>query len=137
MDVDEEVAEVLVHAGFTSVKELVREEKRVALRAIDEFDEDIVTALVERAGEVLLTRAISDRACGTVQPELLSLQGMDEVLAQKLADNGILTCEQLADCSVDEIVELTGLGVDQDRERIARLIMLARAPWFEPQTRGV
>ncbi len=129
LDVDEEVAQILAQEGFTSVEEIayVPEEE---LLAIEEFDEEIVRELRDRASDALLTRAISaEEALSDAEPaeDLLDMEGMDEKTARQLAAMGVVTMEDLAEQSVDELMELEGM----DEQRAAELIMTARAPWFE------
>jgi N utilization substance protein A len=97
--------------------------------AIEEFDEEMVTELRERAKDVMLTRAIaSEEALDGAEPaeDLLSMEGMEQGLAYQLAARGIKTMEDLAEQSVDDLMELE----DMDEERAGQLIMTARAPWF-------
>ncbi|RTZ72544.1 MAG: transcription termination/antitermination protein NusA [Gammaproteobacteria bacterium] len=129
LDVDEEVAQILAQEGFTSVEEIayVPEEE---LLAIEEFDEDIVEELCNRASDALLTKAIAkEEALSDAEPaeDLLNMEGMTEELAHQLASQGIVTMEDLAEQSVDELMELEGM----DEKRAGELIMTARAPWFE------
>ncbi len=129
LDVDEEVALILAQEGFTSVEEIayVPEEE---LLAIEEFDEDIVEELRNRASDALLTKAIAkEEALSDAEPaeDLLNMEGMTEELAHQLASQGIVTMEDLAEQSVDELMELEGM----DEKRAGELIMTARAPWFE------
>jgi len=129
LDVDEEVAQILAQEGFTNVEEIayVPEEE---LLAIEEFDEEIVRELRDRASDALLTRAISrEETLSDAEPaeDLLNMEGMDEATARQLASVGVVTMEDLAEQSVDELMELEGM----DEQRAAELIMTARAPWFE------
>ena len=128
LNVDEEVAAILVQEGFTTIDEIAYVPASELLE-IEEFDEDIVEALRSRARDVLLARAIQggDETEGEPAEDLLSLEGMDEDLARRLASHGILTQEDLAELSVDELMEMVE---DMDEERAAALIMAARAPWF-------
>ncbi|HEB83283.1 MAG TPA: transcription termination/antitermination protein NusA [Gammaproteobacteria bacterium] len=128
LDVDAEVAEILVSEGFTTIEEVayVPEEE---LLAIDEFDEDIVTELRNRASDYLLTQAIMMEEVleeHKPQEDLLAMEGMDTELAYQLAAKGVCSMEDLAEQSVDELMEIEGM----DEERASALIMTARAPWF-------
>ena len=127
LHVDEDVAAVLVEEGFSTVDE-VAYVPLSEMMAIREFDEGIVTLLRDRAKDVLLTRAIASEESLDREPapDLLQMEGMDEVLAFGLARNGVITMEDLAEQSVDELMEMTGV----DAERAAALIMKAREPWF-------
>jgi N utilization substance protein A len=128
LDVDEEVAVILVQEGFTSIDEVAYVPVSEMLQ-IEEFDEDIVEELRGRAKDVLLTRAISsEEELTSVEPaeDLLKMDGMDADLAYKLAHIGIVTMEDLAEQSVDELLEVDEL----DEEKAAKLIMTAREPWF-------
>ena len=130
LDVDEEVALILVQEGFSSVEEIAYVPASELLQ-VEEFDEDVVEELRGRARDVLLTQAIAGEESAEELPEddLLNMEGMDEVLAHRLAENGIRSMEDLAEQSVDDIVDIEGL----DEKRAAELIMTARAPWFAEQ----
>jgi N utilization substance protein A len=128
LDVDEEIAGILVQEGFSSIDEVAYVPLSEML-AIEEFDEEMVEELRNRAKDVLLTRAIaSEEELGDVVPaeDLLQMEGMDEHLAYILAKRGVVTMENLAEQSVDELMEIDGM----DEERAGKLIMTARAPWF-------
>ncbi|GAB4186619.1 MAG: transcription termination factor NusA [Wenzhouxiangellaceae bacterium] len=132
LDVDEEVAAILVQEGFTNVEE-VAYVPETELLAIAEFDEDIVNELRRRARDALLTQLIArEEALEEHKPadDLLALEGMNESLAYRLAERGIQTRDDLAECAVDEVEDLEGL----DSETAAALIMRARAHWFEDET---
>ncbi len=132
LGVDEEVGEILAREGFSTIEEVAYVPASEMLE-IEEFDEEIVTELRERAKDALLTMAISkeESYLGAAEPseELLAMEGMDEELATKLAGRGITTLEELAEQGVDDLLEIEGL----DRERAAQLIMKAREPWFAEQ----
>lgn len=134
LDVDEEVANILVQEGFSSVEE-VAYVPASELVEIEEFDEDIVEELRQRARDALLTQLIAaEEQLDENKPadDLLALEGMDEKLAYELAVNGVRTQEDLAELSLDELTEYEGM----DEERAAALIMNARAPWFVEQQEG-
>ena len=129
LDVDEEVATILVQEGFSSIEEVAYVPEKEMLE-IEEFDESLVHELRDRARDVMLTRAlVSEERLADSEPaeDLLSMEGMDEALAYELAGRGVVTMEDLADQSVDELMEIEGM----DPERAGQLIMTARAPWFE------
>jgi N utilization substance protein A len=128
LDVDEEIAIILVQEGFSSVEEVAYVPENEMLD-VEEFDEDLVNELRGRARDVMLTRAIaSEEKLADAKPaeDLLTMAGMDKALAFELAGRGIVTMEDLADQSVDELLEIEGL----ESERAGELIMTARAPWF-------
>ncbi|MFU8895963.1 MAG: transcription termination factor NusA [Gammaproteobacteria bacterium] len=129
LDVDEEVAVILVQEGFSTVEEIAYVPTS-ELVAIEEFDEDIVEELRSRARDVLITQAIvKEEKLDQSEPaaDLLELEGMDKGLAYVLADRGIRTREDLADQATDDLEDIEGL----DPERAGKLIMAARAHWFE------
>ncbi len=129
LDVDEEVAEVLVQEGFTSVEEVAYVPLDEIL-AIDGFDEEIANELRNRAKDALLTQAIAseeDLSSANIADDLLNMEGMDDELALQLAKKNILSMEDLAEQAVDELMDIEGM----DEERAGELIMTARAPWFE------
>ncbi len=131
LDVDEEVAVILVQEGFSTIEEVAYVPAEEML-GIEEFDEGIVQELRDRAKDVLLTRAITNaERLGGEPPEadLLEMDGMTDELAFSLAARGIKSREDLAEQSVDELMELEGMT----EELAAQLIMTARAPWFETE----
>jgi len=130
INVDEEVAAVLVNEGFSSVEEIAYVPNEELLK-IEEFDEAIVEELRNRARDALLTKAIAkaEKVDAVLEPELLAIEGMDEETAEKLAEAGINSRDNLADLATDELVEMTGL----EEQRASDLIMAARAHWFAPE----
>jgi N utilization substance protein A len=129
LDVDEDVSEVLVQEGFTSLEEIAYVPLDEIL-AIDGFDEEIANELRDRAKDALLTQAIAseeDISAANIADDLRNIEGMDDVLALALSKKGILNMEELAEQSVDELMDID----DMDEERAGKLIMTARAPWFE------
>jgi transcription termination/antitermination protein NusA len=129
LDVDEEVAVILVQEGFSTIEEIAYVPTSELL-AIEEFDEDIVEELRSRARDVLITQAIvKEEKLDQTEPseDLLSLDGMDRELAFMLASRGIRSREDLADQAMDDLEDIEGL----DSERAGKLIMAARAHWFE------
>ncbi len=127
LDVDEEVAEILLQEGFATLEE-VAYVPITELLEIEAFDEGTVNELRSRARNALLVQAIaSEENIEQVDPNLLKLDGMDAQLAAKLAAQGVRTRDALADLAVDELSELTGV----DGERAKGLILAARAHWFE------
>ncbi|HAD44822.1 MAG TPA: transcription termination/antitermination protein NusA, partial [Alcanivorax sp.] len=134
LDVDEDVAGVLVDEGFSTLEEVAYVPTEEML-AIEGFDEDIVEALRQRAKDALLTRAlVSEEKFDQAEPadDLLAMEGMDRDLAVELASRGIVTMEDLAEQAVDDLLDIEGL----EEERAAQLIMTARAPWFEGEEAG-
>ena len=126
--IDEDVAEVLVEEGFASLEEVAYVPMEEFL-AIDGFDEDIAEELRNRAKDALLTKALAvEEQAENSKPadDLLTMEGMDDALAYMLAAKGIITMEDLAELSVDELMEVDGM----DEERASALIMKAREPWF-------
>lgn len=128
LDVDDDLAEVLVQEGFTTVEEVAYVPQSEMLD-IEGFDEDLIEALKARAKDALLTKAIaSEEKLEGSEPaeDLLTMDGMDRHLAFVLASKGIVTMEDLAEQSVDDLTDIDEL----DETRAAELIMTARAPWF-------
>ncbi len=126
LDVDEEVASILVDEGFSSLDEVAYVPMEEFLK-IEEFDEEIIEELRSRARNALLALAITGEG-GKPAQDLLEMKGMNNALAQLLASKGICTMEDLAEQATDELVEIEGIGIDE--EQAAKLIMTARAPWF-------
>ena len=128
LDVDEELAGILVQEGFSNVEEVAYVPESELL-AIEEFDEGIVSELRRRARDALLTQMIaSEEQLEENRPaeDLLALKGMTEAIAFRLAEQGIRTRDDLAECAVDELEDVKEL----DPETSAELIMEARAHWF-------
>ena len=128
LDVDEDVAVVLVEEGFTSLEEVAYVPLE-EMSAIEGFDEDIAEELRARAKDALLTRALaSEEQLSNIEPaeDLLTMEGMDPALAYKLTAKSIITMEDLAEQAVDDLMDID----DMDEEKAAALIMTARAPWF-------
>jgi len=132
LDVDEDIADILIAEGFTSLEE-VAYVPITEMNEIESFDEDTVNELRSRARNALLTEAIQrEESVENVEEALLGLEGMDTEIAAKLASHGITTRDGLADLAGDELVELTGI----DAEKAQDLVMKARAHWFEPADAG-
>ncbi|OIQ65000.1 hypothetical protein GALL_534450 [mine drainage metagenome] len=126
LDVDEEIADMLVQEGFSSVEEVAYVPIGEMLE-IEGFDEELVNELRARARNALLTDAIaSEEKVENVTNDLASLDGMDGEMLRLLAEHGITSSEDLAELGADELVEMTGV----EAERASTLIMAARAPWF-------
>ncbi len=128
LDVDEEIADVLVEVGLTNVEEIAYVPVEEMLE-IEGFDEELVEALRSRAKDAVLINAIaSEEAIETSVPaeDLVEMEGMDDELAHEMAAKGIVTMEDLADQAVDDLLEFSGM----DEERAGKLIMKAREPWF-------
>jgi len=129
LDVDEEVALILVQEGFASVEE-VAYVPASELMQIEEFDEDIVNELRNRARDVLLTQAIvAEEIIENAEPaeDLLELKGVTKILASKLASKGVITREDLAELASDDLIEIH----DMEKEKADALIMEARSHWFD------
>ncbi len=128
LDINEEVAEILVEEGFTSIEEVAYVPLE-EMMAVEDFDEEIAEELRSRAKDALLTQAIaSEEVLGSNEPaeDLLEMDGMDRHLAYILASREIITMEDLAEQAVDELMDID----DMTEERAGELIMTARAPWF-------
>lgn len=129
LDVDEEVAQILVQEGFVSVEEVAYVPHQELLD-IEEFDEDIVNELRSRAQDALLTKAIaSEEVLESSKPseELLALEGLEERVAYNLAAKGVVTLDDLGELSIDELMEFDGMN----EELAGKLIMKAREHWFQ------
>jgi len=126
LDVDQEVADILIEEGFTGLEEIAYVPLQELLE-IEAFDEDTINELRNRARNALLTEAIAQEERVETAQDLLSLEGVTPELAAKLAEGQVLTRDDLADLSVDELIELTGI----DEEQAKQLIVRARAHWFE------
>jgi len=129
LDVDEDVANILIEEGFSSLEEIAYVPLAEMLE-IEDFDEATVNELRNRARDVLLTEAIvTEEQLEGIADDLLTLEGMDKTLAAKLVSQGIRTRDDLADLAVDELTEMTSITTEQ----ASALISVARAHWFEQQ----
>jgi N utilization substance protein A len=126
LDVDEEVADILIAEGFTSLEEVAYVPLQEMLE-IEAFDEDTVNELRTRAKDALLTMEIAkEEEVEALSESLKGLEGLTPELIAKLAEGGIHTRDDLADLAVDELVDLTGI----DDEQAKALILKAREHWF-------
>ena len=129
LDVDEEIADILIAEGFNSLEEVAYVPLQEMLE-IESFDEDTVNELRARAKDVLLTMEIArEESVGEVSQDLRDLEGLTPELIAKLAENGVHTRDDLADLAIDELTDLTG----QSAEDAKALIMKAREHWFAGQ----
>jgi len=131
LDVDEELATELANEGFTSLEEVAYVPLEEMLE-IEGFDDEIVEELRRRAKDALLNQALaSEEELEGKEPaeDLLNMDGMERHLALVLASKGIVCMEDLAEQSIDELMDIDGM----DEEKAGKLIMTARAPWFEGQ----
>ena len=126
LDVDQEIADILIEEGFTSLEEVAYVPLQEMLE-IESFDEDTVNELRTRAKDALLTMEIArEESVEEVSQDLRDLEGVTPELIAKLADGGIHTRDELADLATDELTDITA----QTPEEATALIMLARAHWF-------
>lgn len=128
LQVDEDVAAILVQEGFSSIEDVAYIPENEMLE-IEDFDKEIVEELRNRAKNCLLTQALeSEEKCSNNEPadDLLNMEGMTRELAYILASHEVITMEDLAELAVDDLLEITEL----DQEEAAKLIMKAREPWF-------
>jgi N utilization substance protein A len=129
LDVDEEVADILVQEGFTNLEEVAYVPVNEMLD-IEAFDEETVNELRRRARNALLTEEIaSEEKIENAAEDLLNMEGMDNQTARTLASKGVATMDALADLDIEELTGMTGMDI----ERAKQLIMTARAPWFADQ----
>ncbi|PCJ50270.1 MAG: transcription termination/antitermination protein NusA [Gammaproteobacteria bacterium] len=129
IDVDEELALVLIQEGFTTIEEIAYIPQSEMME-IEGFDEDLVEELRNRAKNALLTKAlVSEEKLEKQDPaeDLLNMEGMDKHLAYVLASKGVVCMEDLAELAIDDLLEIEKM----DEEKAGSLIMTARAPWFE------
>lgn len=128
LDVDEEIADILINEGFTGLEEVAYVPIQELLD-IEAFDEETVNELRTRARNALLTEAIAQEERVQTARELLDIEGIDAALVAKLAENEIVTLDDLAELAADELAELTGVT----EEKASDMIMQARAHWFEDE----
>jgi N utilization substance protein A len=126
LDVDEEIADLLIAEGFTSLEQVAYVPMEEMLE-IESFDEDMANELRTRAKGALLTMEIAnEESVEEASLDLRDLEGLTPELIGKLADGGVHTRDDLADLAVDELTEITGQSADEAKT----LIMKARAHWF-------
>ena len=126
LDVDADIADILVHEGFSTLEEIAYVPIDELIQ-IEAFDEDTVNELRSRASAVILKEAISnEEKIQSPADDLLNMEGMDSDTAKLLASKSIITMEDLAELAADELIDI----VKMDEERAKELIMTARAPWF-------
>ncbi len=128
LDVDEEVADILIDEGFTGLEEVAYVPLQELLD-IDAFDEETVNELRTRARNALLTEAIAQEERVNTAQDLLEIEGLTPELVARLAENEIVDIDSLAELATDELAEITGL----DAEAASELIMKARAHWFDDE----
>jgi len=129
LDIDEDIAAVLVQEGFSSLEEVAYVPLE-EMMGIEGFDEEIAEELRSRAKDALLTQALASEEkleAGEPQEDLLTMDGMDEITAKALAAIGVCSMEDLAEQAIDDLLDVQGI----DEERAGELILTARAPWFE------
>jgi len=129
LDVDEDIATILVEEGFTTLEEVAYIPVEELLD-IEGFDEEIVEALRSRAKQALLTQAlVKEEKLSSSEPaeDLLNMRGMTRELAYLLARRQVITMEDLAELAVDDLLDIEGMTED----KAAELIMTAREPWFK------
>ncbi|MDO8332316.1 MAG: transcription termination factor NusA [Fluviicoccus sp.] len=126
LGVDEDIANILVSEGFTTLEEVAYIPIEEMLAIVD-FDEEIVATLRQRAKDALLTQALVSEEKAEPAEDLLSMEGMTRQLAYALAARGVISMEDLAEQAIDDIADIDGMGA----EKAARLIMKAREPWFQ------
>ena len=126
LDVDEEVADILIDEGFTGLEEIAYVPMQELLE-IESFDEGTINELRTRARNALLTEAIAQEERVETAQDLLTLEGMTPELVAKLAVANIKTRDDLAELATDELSEMSGL----DGAAASEIIMAARAHWFE------
>ncbi len=126
LDVDEEIADILISEGFTSLEEVAYVPLQEMLE-IESFDEETVTELRSRAKDALLTMEIAkEEGAEGVSQNLRDLEGLSAEMIDKLQANGVNTRDDLADLAVDELTDITGQSADE----ATALIMKAREHWF-------
>jgi N utilization substance protein A len=130
LDVDEEMADLLIAEGFTSLEQVAYVPLEEMLE-IESFDQDTVNELRARAKDALLNQEIaSEESVARVAYELQDIEGVNSDLLQLLADKGLCTIDDLADLAVDELIEITGQSEDDAK----KLILKAREHWFTDET---
>ena len=127
LDVDKDLAGVLVNEGFSTLEKISTSNKE-ELSNIEGLDEEISQLLIERSKEALLTLAMEISSEDENEPtDLMSVEGVDMTLAIELNQKGIRSRDDLAEQSVDELTEI----IDLDEKKAGDLIMKARAHWFK------
>jgi N utilization substance protein A len=131
LDVDDDIAMTLVEVGFNTIEEIAYVPVSEMLE-LEGFDEELVNELRSRAKDALLISAIAaEEKIETNEPaqDLLEMEGMDKELAYELVSRGIITMDDLAEQSIDDLLNIP----EMDEDRAAKLIMKAREPWFSEE----
>ena len=126
LDVDADLAETLISNGFNSL-ESISSSPVEGLSNIEGFDDDISNLLINRAKEVLITMAMEVSTDDGESGDLMSVEGMEMTLALELSQKGINDREELAEQSIEELINIINIS----EEDAGDLIMRARAHWFE------
>ena len=126
LNVDEHISSLLVQNGYINLQSIIQAEMTDLLK-IPEFNEDLINQLQDIAREVALTQELTGEK---LDDSILTLQGIDDLLAYQLLKAGVRNLDDLADFATDELVEITGI----DAKRASRLIMRARNHWFDNDT---
>lgn len=126
LDIDEQVAAILVQEDFTSLEEVAYVPKQELLD-IEQFDEELVEVLRNRAEDLLTIQSVTASAAAA-EKDLMNLEGMDDETAARLIASGVADSEELADFATDELLELLP---ELGEEKASALIMKAREPWFQ------
>jgi N utilization substance protein A len=129
LEIEEELAMSLVEAGLNSIEEIAYLPVDELLEELEGVTEEQLTVLREKAQSSLKSQASKGSRSSNKEPtaELLNMEGLERHIAYRLANHNILTLDDLAECSVDDLLEIEGI----DRDKASKYIMAARAPWFE------
>ena len=127
LDVDEDLANVLVNEGYSSL-DLIAGAKESDLSEIEGFDREISETLINRSKEALLTLAmeISSDNDGE-ENDLMAVSSVDMSLALELNQKGIKTRDDLGELSVEELTDIIKI----EEKAAGNLIMEAREHWFK------
>jgi transcription termination/antitermination protein NusA len=125
LDVDQDIAKLLVLEGYISVESLAFADVN-DLQKVNGLDSEIAAELLNRANDILLIAELSGQENVDPSADLLDLDGMTTTMAETLAKNSIVTRDDLAELSIGELNEL----IDLDDEAAGQLIMKAREHWF-------
>ena len=126
LDIEEDLAQLLVEEGFTSLEELAYVPVDELLE-IEELNEELVEALRNRAKDALTTMALATSGDKRPAQDLLDLAGMTQELAYQLAQHDVTTLEDLAEQGTDDLADIEGLTSKQAGD----FIMAARnICWF-------
>ncbi len=136
LNIDDVIAHLLVAEGFVMVEDIVATNIE-ELAEIQGFDTNIANEIQNRAiefVEVENKRIESELVRLKVADDLRQFEYLSLPMMLKLAENEVVSLDDLAELDSEELMDLIGeLGLDDEAEA-GSIIMAARAHWFDNDT---